>query len=140
MRRLIELPGIADLETKALMKPRMADLGSEFEFPEIDAACLQAFGISVTAADTIARPDGWDNIEAKSVAAQADAFEAEGWDATHNRRPLRTLAVIAAPAWLAVRGVAGALPFQADTTEEDEGAAILADLAKDAAAFRRNRD
>ena len=139
MRRLIDLPGIADLETKALMKPRMADLGAEAEFPEIDEACKAAFGLTVAQADDIARPDGWDGIENKPVSAQIDRFEAEGWDATNNRRALRTLAVIAAPAWLAVRGVAGALPFQADTAEEDEGAAILADLAKDAAAFRRNK-
>ena len=36
LRRLIELPGIADLEYKALLKSRMADLGAEAEFPEID--------------------------------------------------------------------------------------------------------
>ena len=139
MRRLIDLPGIAELEQKALMQPRMADLGAELEFPEIDEAAQAAFGISVTAADDIARPDGWDRIENRPVNAQVDKFEAEGWDATNNRRPLRTLAVIAAPAWLAVRSVAGALPFQADTAEEDAGAAMLADLAKDAAAFRKNK-
>jgi hypothetical protein len=31
------------------------------------------------------------------------------------------------------------LPFQADTTEEDEAAALMAGLAKDASAFRKNR-
>jgi hypothetical protein len=139
MRRLIDLPGIADLESKALMKPRMADLGAEAEFPEIDDACKAAFGISVTEADEIARPAGWDNIENKSTAVQAEQAEAEGMDVTDKRRTLRMLAVIASPMWLALRGVAGDLPFQADTSEEDADAAMLAGLAKDASAFRKNR-
>jgi len=139
MRRLIDLPGMADLEAKALMKPRMADLGAEAEFSEIDAACKLAFGISVTEADAIDRPAGWDNIENKSTAVQAEQAEAKGMDVTDKRRTLRMLAVIAPPMWLALRGVAGALPFQADTSEEDEAAALMAGLAKDASTFRKNR-
>lgn len=139
LRRLIDLPGIADLEAKALMKPRMADLGAEYEFPEIDEAATAAFGISVTEADGIARPEGWDNIENKAPALQAEAFEAAGWDVTEKRRPLRMLAVLSAPLWLAVRGVAGALPFVADTAEDDAADAIMAGLTRDAAAFRRDR-
>mgnify|MGYP000001571036 CR=1 FL=1 len=42
-------------------------------------------------------------------------------------------------AWLAVRGVAGTLPFQADTSEEDAEAAAMDALAKEAKAFRRDR-
>ena len=70
---------------------------------------------------------------------QADQAEAEGLDVTDKRRTLRMLGVIAAPMWLALRGVAGALPFQADTADEDVDAAMLAGLAKDAKAFRKNR-
>ena len=139
MRRLIDMPGIADLEAKALMKPRMADLGSETDFPEIDEACMAAFGLTVAQADETPRPDGWDNIENKPLSVQADQAEAEGLDVTDKRRTLRMLGVIAAPMWLALRGVAGALPFQADTADEDVDAAMLAGLAKDAKAFRKNR-
>lgn len=139
LRRLIELPGIADLEYKALLKSRMADLGAEAEFPEIDQAATAAFGLSVTQADDVARPAGWDNIENKDPAAQAAQAEAEGWDVTDKRRPLRMLGVLAAPFWLAVRGVAGELPFVADTAVEDDEAAMLARLAKDASAFRKSK-
>jgi hypothetical protein len=38
--------------------------------------------------------------------------------------------------WLAIRGVAGSLPF---APEEDEEAAQLEALARDAARFRRDR-
>jgi hypothetical protein len=139
MRRLIDLPGIADLEGEALMKPRMADLGAEAEYPVIDEVCLKAFGLTVAAAEALDRPDGWDNIENKAIPVQISAFEAEGWDVTNNRRPLRMLSVIAPPLWLAVRGVAGELPFQADTTEEDAEAAAMEALANEAKAFRRDR-
>ena len=139
MRRLIDLPGIADLEGEALMKPRMADLGAEAEYPIIDEVCLKAFGLTVAQADAIDRPAGWDNIENKAATVQDAAFEAEGWDATNNRRPLRMLSVIAPAAWLAVRGVAGQLPFQADTAEEDREAAAMDALAKEAKAFQRDR-
>jgi hypothetical protein len=139
MRRLIDLPGIADLEAQALMKPRMADLGAEAEYPVIDEVCAKAFGLTVAQADAIDRPAGWDNIENKPPAAQVEAFEAEGWDVTDKRRVLRMLPLIAPPFWLAVRGVAGELPFQADTTEEDAEAAAMDALAKEAKAFRRDR-
>jgi len=33
MRRLIDLPGVDDLELKALMKPRYADPDARDEFP-----------------------------------------------------------------------------------------------------------
>jgi hypothetical protein len=139
MRRLIDLPGIADLEAQTLMKPRMADLGAEAEYPVIDEVCARAFGLTVAQADAIERPAGWDNIENKPPAAQVAAFEAEGWDVTDKRRVLRMLPLIAPPFWLAVRGVAGELPFQADTTEEDAEAAAMDALAKEAKAFRRDR-
>ena len=44
LRRLIDLPGIAELERKALMKPAYADEACRAEFPEIDETALKAFG------------------------------------------------------------------------------------------------
>jgi hypothetical protein len=50
LRRLIDLPGMADLETKALMNPRFSDDDARENFPEIDEASRENFGI--TADDT----------------------------------------------------------------------------------------
>jgi hypothetical protein len=70
------------------------------------------------------------------VRDQILAFEAEGWDILDDkRRPLRTYEHFGAQLWLAVRGVAGSLPFQAEV-ESDHGAASL---AAEAARFRRDR-
>jgi hypothetical protein len=139
LRRLIDLPGIADLEYKALLKPRMADLGSRPDYPEIDEACVAAFGISAEAAEAVARPEGWDGIEDKLVAKQVAQAETEGWDLTAKGKPLRMLEHLAGPFWLAARGVAGSLPFEADTSEEDAQEAQLKRMAKEAAAFRKNK-
>ena len=137
IRRLIDLPGIAELEEKALMQPRYADVDARTAFPEIDACSAALFGITADEADDIARPDGWDRIEFKSPREQADAFEAEGWDVTDDRRrPLRMLGHFSGQLWLAVRGVAGELPFQPEAAEPD---ALKSSLATEAAAFLRNR-
>ena len=45
LRRLIDLPGVADLEHKALMKPAYAVPEGRAEFPEIDACSLAIFGL-----------------------------------------------------------------------------------------------
>ena len=136
LRRLLDLPGIAALEDKALMQPRYADADARTEFPEIDACARALFGLTADEADDIARPEGWDGIERRSAREQADAFEAEGWDVTDaKRRPLRMLGHFSAPLWLAVRGVAGTLPFQ----PEDEPDPRKSSLAGEAAAFLRNR-
>jgi len=51
------------------------------------------------------------NADSPLLVALAAAFEAAGWDVTDDkRRPLRVLGHFSAPMWLAVRGVAGALP------------------------------
>lgn len=139
MRKLIDLPGIADLEYKALLKSRMADLDAREAFPEIDEACRAAFGISAEEAENLARPAGWDGIEDKPIPKQLAQFEAEGWDVTNKGKPLRMLDHLAAPLWLAARGVAGSLPFVADTKEEDDQDAQMARMAKEAAAFRKNK-
>ncbi len=136
LRRLIDLPGIAELEDKALMKPRYADDDARSEFPEIDECSTALFGLTADEADDVPRPEGWDRIERKPVREQVDAFEAEGWDVTDNkRRPLRMFGHFNVQLWLAVRGVAGTLPFHVER-EPDE---LKASLAKEAAIFLRNR-
>jgi len=136
LRRLIDLPGIAELEDKALMKPRYADVDARTEFPEIDECSRELFGLTADEADDVPRPEGWDRIERKPVREQVDAFEAEGWDVTDNkRRPLRMFGHFNVQLWLAVRGVAGSLPFHVEK-EPDE---LKASLAKEAAIFLRNR-
>ena len=136
LRRLVDLPGIAALEERALMKPRYADVDARSEFPEIDACSLALFGITADDAEDVVRPAGWDRIERRPVREQVDAFEAEGWDVTDDkRRPLRMLGHFNEQLWLAVRGVAGALPFQ----PEAEPDASKSSLSGEAAAFLRNR-
>ncbi|OXE35243.1 MAG: hypothetical protein CGW95_15090 [Phenylobacterium zucineum] len=137
-RRLIDLPGLADLEQKALMTPRYADADAASEFPEIDECSLALFGLTADQADDVPRPEGWDRIERKPIRDQIAAFDAEGWDVTdHKLRPLRMFSHFNVQLWLAVRGVAGTLPFRA---EEDEGVAMTANLAAEAAKFRKSRD
>jgi hypothetical protein len=136
LRRLIELPGIAELEDKALMKPRYADDDARSQFPEIDECSKALFGFTADEADDVPRPEGWDRIERKPLREQVDAFEAEGWDVTDaKRRPLRMLGHFNVQLWLAVRGVAGSVPFQAEKEPDD----LQASLARDAALFLRNR-
>lgn len=136
LRRLLDLPGIRDLETKALMKPRYADLDARSEFPEIDEVSTAIFGLTADEAEDVPRPEGWDRIERKPARQQIDAFEAEGWDVTDDkRRPLRMFDHFNVQLWLAVRGVAGELPFQA---EADETETLSASLAAEAARFRKN--
>ncbi len=136
LRRLVDLPGVADLEYKALMKPRYADPGAEAEFPEIDA-CLKAnLGLTVEEADAVERPADWDRIDTRPLRDQVEAFEAEGWDVTDDkRRPLRLLVHFSAPLWLALRGIAGELPFQPEQTDDT----LANSLTAEAARFRRNR-
>jgi len=139
LKRLIDLPGVRDLEQKALMKPRMGDVDARPEFPEIDEVVRTTFGLTADEADDVERPAGWDRIDRKPERDQVAAFEAEGWDVTDDkRRPLRTLVHFSAPMWLAIRGVAGALPF----VPEDEGKAersMMSSLAADALRFKRDR-
>ena len=120
LRRLIDLPGVRALEYKALMKPRMADPDARAEFPEIDEVARAIFGLTAEEAEDVPRPEGWDRIERKAEREQAAAFAAEGWDVTDDkRRPLRLLGHFSEPMWLAVRGVAGQLPFHAEADPAD---------------------
>ncbi|WP_417232245.1 hypothetical protein [Brevundimonas sp.] len=135
LRRLIDLPGIADLEYQALLKRAWAEPDARAEFPEIDACSRAVFGLTADEAGAVARPADWDGIDQQSRARQVEAFEAEGWDVTDNRRkPLRMLDHFSTQLWLAIRGVAGDLPFQPDDEQPDAWGSSLAD---DAARFRK---
>ena len=135
LRRLIDLPGVADLEYKALMKPAYAQIEGRAEFPEIDAVSMELFGITADQADEVERPAGWDGIDTQSVQQQVDAFEAAGWDLTDNkRRPLRMFGQFNVQLWLALRGVAGTLPF---VPEDDKPEAWVTALEREAARFRK---
>lgn len=134
--RLIDLPGVRALEGKALMNPRYADADARDHFGEIDDCSRAIFGLTADEADDVARPDGWDRIERKPIREQVIAFEAEGWDVTDDKlRPLRLLEHFNTQLWLALRGVAGSLPHQAEQ-EPDHGAASL---AADVKRFQRDR-
>ena len=136
LRRLIDLPGLRELEHKALMNPRYGDIDARYNFPEIDEVSRALFGLTADEADDVARPEGWDRIERQPLREQIIAFEAAGWDVTDDKlRPLRTLEQFNLQLWLALRGVAGSLPFQAEV-EDDHGAASL---AAEAARFRKDR-
>jgi hypothetical protein len=137
LRRLIDLPGVADLEFKALMKPRMSDPDARPEFPEFDEVCRANFGLTADEAAATPDPEDWDGIDIAPVARQVARFELEGWDVTDDkRRPLRVLGHFSHPLWLALRGVAGTLPFQ---PRVDEDAALKSSLEAEAKAFKRDK-
>jgi hypothetical protein len=136
LRRLIDLPGVADLEFKALMKPAYAAPENRADYPEIDACSTAIFGLTAEAAEAVARPADLDDIEHLSPREQAAAFEAIGWDVTDDkRRPLRMLGQLGPPLWLAAHGVAGQLPHAPD--DDDKPSDWATKLADDAAKFRR---
>lgn len=139
LRRLIDLPGVSALETKALMKPGYADPARRDEFPEVDACLSEVFGLTGDQAEAAERPEDWDGIERLSPLEQLDSFEAEGWDVRDAKgRPLRMLAQMAEPLALAMRGVAGRLPDAPFVPEPAEARdAWGAGLAADAARFRK---
>lgn len=132
LRRLIDLPGVSDLEMKALMKPRYASEEGPDEFPEIDETAKAAFGLTLDQARAVALPEDWDGADRLEGFDLIDAFEAEGWDVTDDRRkPLRMMPHFALPLLLVIRGVAGELPFQPDDdTPEPWGAGMAAEAAR----------
>ena len=136
LRLLRDMPGVDALEMKALMKPRFADPDVPEGRDEIDVLSLAIFGLSLDAADAVEKPADWDRIERLSPSDMVEAFEAEGWDVTDKKRkPLRLLPHLALPLALAIRGVAGELPFFAepDVKETDWGS----NLAAEANRFRK---
>lgn len=135
LRRLIDLPGVRDLEYRAVLKRDFAEPEARAEFPEIDACASALFGLTNDQAEAVGRPADWDHIETRAAPAQVAAFEAAGWDVTDDkRRPLRVLGHFSGPLWLAVRGVAGTLPFQAESNEPERW---VTSLAAEAARFRK---
>jgi len=137
-RRLIDLPGVKALEHKALMNTRYAEPDARSHYPEIDRCSLAVFGLTADTAEAAPRPADWDGIERTPVAQQVEAFEREGWDVTDDRRrPLRMLSHFNVQLWLALRGVAGALPFAPldDEAPGSWGASLQADATK----FKRDR-
>jgi len=133
LRRLMALPGVAQLEFKAVMKREFAEPQARAEHPEIDACSKALFGLTADEAETIDRPAGWDGIETQPIAEQVAAFEDAGWDVTDDkRRPLRVLAHFNQQLWLALRGVAGELPFQAPPPEAPDrwGAGLAAEAKR----------
>lgn len=137
LRRLADLPGIDDLELKALMKPRLADPDERHEHPEVDEVARAAFGLTLDEAEVTALPADWpghlQGLHRQSPAELVEAFEAEGWDVTDKRRkPLRLLPLFALPLALAARGVAGTLPFAAgpDHPVTDWGANLKAEAGR----------
>jgi len=133
LRRLIDLPGVDDLELKALMKPRYADPDARDEFPEIDALTQALFGLTGDTAEAVERPADWDNIHRLTGPDLVEAFKALGWDVTDKRnKPLRLLPHYALPLALAIRGVAGEPPFiaEADHPTTDWGAGMAAEAAR----------
>jgi hypothetical protein len=131
LRRLIDLPGVADLEYRALLKREFAEPEARAEHPEIDECSLKNFGITADEAQDHDRPADWDKPERLALPAQVAAFETEGWDVTDDkRRPLRILGHFNLQLWLAVRGVAGSLPFQPEDNAPDPWGSSLAAEAK----------
>jgi cytochrome P450 len=135
LRRLIDLPGVDALEYRAILKRDFAKPQARAEFPEIDACATALFGLTADEAEAVARPADWDDIDGKAPAVQVAAFEAQGWDVTDDkRRPLRVLGHFSGPLWLALRGVAGTLPFVAESNEPE---AWVSKLAAEAKRFRK---
>jgi len=133
LRRLIDLPGVDDLELKALMKPRYGEPEARFEFPEIDALTKALFGLTGDEAEGVVLPENWDDIERLEGSDLAEAFEALGWDITDKRRKsLRLMTHYALPLALAIRGLAGELPFvpEADHPDTDWGSSLAAEASR----------
>jgi hypothetical protein len=131
LRRLRDLPGIADLEFRAVMKREFAEPEARTDHPELDQCSQAIFGITADEAEATPRPADWDDVDREPMAKQVFAFEDAGWDVTDDkRRPLRVLGHFNQQLWLAIRGVAGHLPFQPDDGAAEPWASKLAAEAK----------
>ena len=140
LRRLIDLPGVIELERAAVLTP-LPEIGETRQADaEADACAMALFGLTPEEADLVETPDDFPAIDHKPIAKQVLAFEDAGWDVTDaKRRPLRVLAYLGLPLWLAIQGVAGELPYLApeESGEEAESEAWGADLEAEASRFRK---
>lgn len=135
LRRLVDLPGVADLEYKALMKPAFADPDRRADYPEADECAKALFGLTLDEAEELALPSGIVAVDRLEPRDQVAAFEAAGWDVTDGkRRPLRMLRRLGPSLWLAIHGVAGGLPHAPEDNRPSDWASKL---AADAAKFRQ---
>lgn len=135
LRRLIDLPGVADLEFKAVMSRDFAEPEARAEHPELNEVSLKLFGLTADEAEAVEPPDGFSPVDHRPAQQQADLFEAAGWDVTDSKRkPLRTLAHWNQQLWLAIHGVAGMVPF---APTDDKPEAWASGLAAEAAKFRK---
>jgi len=117
------------------MKREFAEPEARAQFPELDDCSRAMFGITAAQAEAAPRPAGWDWIETEPVPKQVFAFEDAGWDVTDDkRRPLRILGHFNQQLWLALRGVAGELPFQ---PEDNAPERWVTNLTAEAARFRK---
>jgi hypothetical protein len=73
LRRLIDLPGVKDLEFRAVMRRDFSRPKAHAEFPEIDACAATLFGLTNDEVEDAQRPATWDDIELKAVAVQVAA-------------------------------------------------------------------
>src|ERR1700755_3247134 len=100
LRRLIDLPGVNDLEYRAILKRDFPEPGARAESPELDESSRALSGIPAAEAEDHPRPADWDRPERLPIPAQVAAFEAEGWDVTDDkRRPLRVLGHLNQQLW-----------------------------------------
>jgi hypothetical protein len=56
LRRLIDLPGVRDLEFRAVLKRDFAEPEARAAFPEINACATALFGLNADDAEALARP------------------------------------------------------------------------------------
>ena len=78
LRRLFDLPGVADLERAAVLKPLPGIGEVRPPDPDVDACAKALFGLTPDEAEAVARPDDWDGIEDRPVPRQVTAFEDAG--------------------------------------------------------------
>ena len=85
LRRLFDLPGVSDLEFKAVMKRDFAEPEARLQDPALDEVSRALFGLTADEAEAVARPDDWDDVETKPIPKQVFAFEDAGWDVTDDK-------------------------------------------------------
>ncbi len=67
LRRLVDLPAVADLERRAVMKREFAEPEARMGFPELDDCSRTLFGLTADEAQSAPRPPGWDGMETQPI-------------------------------------------------------------------------